>query len=763
MKRFVASLAIVCALGAGSRGDAAPAARNVLFICVDDLRPELNCYGKSQIVSPNIDRLAAGGFQFNRAYIQQAICSPSRTSLMTGLRPDSTLVYELVTHFRDTVPWVETMPQYFAKHGYHSAGIGKIYHGNLNDELSWSEPWVSGGGAHYAITSNGLNKAATENADVSDNTYKDGAVTEVAVAKLAELRTKQPFFYAVGYRKPHLPFTAPKTYWDLYDTPDLELPYTRQHAVDAASYAYTDWGELRSYYGIPANGPVSLDQEKELIHAYYACVSYVDKLIGDLLAALESEGLAGNTIVVLWGDHGWHLGNQNQWCKHTNFERATRIPMIIRVPWMSGGQQLGQLVESVDLYPTLTELCGLPQPSHLQGDSLVPLLENPTLPGDDHALSQYPRSGTMGYSMRTDRHRYTEWRVRNSSTVMARELYDYDLDPGEGTNVVDRAAYAVTASNLAVRMEARLGELSPATGGSAAQLLANNEFDHGLTNWAQTASGSAEVSFNVLPGDGGNGLGDDPLLHVAITNGTENTYRVAIEQTVPAQSNRLYTIRFRARAATNRSIKILWRNKNNAAGACLNLVVPIDAQSRLYEFSNLGLSMTNAADPDAEIRVQFGGDNADVWIDSLEVYALTSFATALRDAGLSGADALLYADADGDRTGNLFEYAFNMNMRAADRIPLAPGIGTNGVPHIAVVGDAGPRALEMEFMRRRGAYDLVYAPEFRGDLISGAWTTATNETVTPIDADWERVRVRDRETTVTAAARFGRVRVRIEP
>jgi len=449
---------------------AEPAVKNVLMIAIDDLRPQLNCYGHTQMKTPHIDALAATGYQFNRAYIQQAVCAPSRTSIMTGLRPDSTRVFDLHTHFRDTVPWVETLPQYLMENGYYTAGIGKIYHGGLNDTLSWSEPWVSGGGTQYVIASNQTHKAAVENADVADNVYKDGAVVEEAILKLSDLKNKQPFFYGVGLRKPHLPFTSPKRYADLYTDADLELPYTRVHALNASRYAYTSWGELRSYYGMPETGPVSLKQEKMLIHGYYACVSYIDKLIGDLLAALEAEGLAENTIVFLWGDHGWHLGNQNQWCKHTNFERATRIPMIIKVPWMPGGEKLDQLVEAVDLYPTIVDLCGLPLPPHLQGESLKPLLENPSLPGKTAAISQYPRGDVMGYSMRTDRYRYIEWRIKNSNLILERELYDHLNDPGEDTNVVNCAGYKSTVSNLAVRLQSRLNEMRPDDRGTSVQL-----------------------------------------------------------------------------------------------------------------------------------------------------------------------------------------------------------------------------------------------------------------------------------------------------
>jgi arylsulfatase A-like enzyme len=754
----------ITTLSLSTASPAPPATTNILMICVDDLRPELRCYGAPQMITPNLDRLAADGYQFNRAYIQQAVCSPSRTSIMTGMRPDSTQVFDLNTHFRDTIPWVEPVPQYLQRYGYYSAGIGKIYHGGFNDELSWNEPWISGGGVSYVVASNSTNKAATEGADVPDSTYMDGAVTDEAILKLADLNAKQPFFYAVGLRKPHLPFTAPKAYWDLYTTTDLVLPHTDSHAVDASSFAYTTWGELRSYYGMPATGPVSDAQEKELIHGYYACVSYIDAQIGRLMDALEAEGLAENTIVVVWGDHGWHLGDHGQWTKHTNFELATRIPMIVKVPWMPGASQIDALTEAVDLYPTLLDLCGLPAPSYLEGDSLVPLLENPALPGDELALSQYPRSGNMGYSMRTDRYRYTEWRVKNSNILVERELYDHFLDPCEDTNVVAHAAYTADVAVLEAQLQARLDELSPASGALGDQLVTNGEFDDGLNGWVQTMNGTASANFNILATDGTNGLGADPLLHMEITDGTIDKYRLAIEQIVPAQSGKLYTIRFEARAAANRNIRILWRNKNNSANAYLSLDIPIDTVGRTYEFTGIQLANLTGTDPDGEIRVQFGGDNADVWIDSLEIYGLTSFASVLGDAGLKGANALIDSDSDGDTAFNIIEYACNLDMTLVDRHTLVPGIGTSGLPTFHLAPTNSFQTLELEYLRRRGAYDLEYIPEFSSNLMSNDWAgPVLPETVVPIDSDWDRVMVQDPETTESATNRFGRVRVLFNP
>ncbi|WP_168433490.1 sulfatase-like hydrolase/transferase [Pontiella sulfatireligans] len=733
----------------------APANPNILMICVDDLRPETRGYGAAQMITPNMDQLASDGYQFNRAYVQQAVCSPSRTSLMTGMRPDSTQVFDLTTNFRDTIPWVETLPQYLQDYGYYSVGIGKVYHGNLNDDLSWSEPWSSGPGVYGSL---GPGNPPTECTNVTDNVYRDGAVTDEAILKLADLKTKQPFFYGVGYVRPHLPFVAPQTYWDMYTTNDLVLPHTDDHAVDASTFAYTSWGELRNYDGIPATGPVSDAQEKELIHGYYASVSYMDAQLGRLMAGLEAEGLADNTIVVVWGDHGWHLGDHGQWTKHTNFERATRIPMIVKVPWMPGASQIDALTEAVDLYPTLLDLCGIPHPVQLEGDSLVPLLQNPDSTGDDDALSQYPRSGNMGYSMRTDRYRYTEWRVQNSNIFVERELYDHFLDPREDTNVVAHAEYADDVASLEAQLQARLDELNPPSNASGDNLVVNGEFEDGLNNWSENIHADATVSFATV------GAAPDLELYVDITDGTTSPYKIALEQIVPAQAGKLYTFRFEARAAADRELRILWRNKNNNTNAYLQLDVPIDTVSRSYEFTGIQLDYLSGVDPDAEIRLQFGGDDADVWIDSIEIYAETSFAATLVEAGLSGADALLDADADSDTVINLFEYAFNLDMTTNDYHVLLPGIGTSGLPTYQIADTNSFQALELEYLRRCGAYDLEYIPEFTSNLVSNVWISPVlTETVVPIDSDWERVTVRDLETTETATNRFGRIRILFKP
>ena len=442
--------------------DAAPARPNVLFIAIDDLRPELSCYGDTLVKSPNIDRLAASGLLFERAYCQQAVCSPSRTSLLTGLRPDSTHVYDLTTHFRTTVPDVVTLPQHFKNNGYVTAWWGKLFHANLLDPISWTrqgqqmEPanwraYVTEANKEIADRNKGAGPAF-ERADVPDNAYPDGKIAEKAIETLREIKNK-PFFLAVGFYKPHLPFTAPKKYWDLYQRSDFKIPARQTPPDNAPALASTGWGELRNYADIPAKGPLADEQARNLIHGYHACVSYTDAQIGKVLDELKRLGLEKNTIVVLWGDHGWKLGDYGQWCKHTNFEIDTRVPLMVRVPGMkTAGQKTKALVELVDLYPFLCDAANLPKPAHLQGTSFAPLLSKPNRSWNETTLSQYPRGNDiMGYSLRTDRYRFTRW-LKSDGTVVATELYDLQKDPNSTMNVAAEGDYKAEIPKLEAQL-----------------------------------------------------------------------------------------------------------------------------------------------------------------------------------------------------------------------------------------------------------------------------------------------------------------------
>jgi len=444
---------------------------NILFIAVDDLRPEFGAYGFDYIKSPNLDRLARAGLVFDRAYCQQAVCSPSRTSLMTGARPDTTKVWDLETHFRVAIPQVVTLGQHFKQHGYFVQGMGKIYHGSLNDEPTWTVPWQTPKAMQYALPENiALNerrfdtepdgaakkkgakskKQATpknsrgpafEGADVPDNTYQDGKVAELAVATLQELsKKKEPFFLAVGFTKPHLPFVAPKKYWDLYDPTKIQLAPNKFRQKDAPDFAVLPGGELRSYHGIP-EGSIPDDLARKLKHGYYAAISYMDAQLGKVLDELDRLGRRENTVIVLWGDHGWKLGEHDAWCKHSNTQNDVHAPLLLSVPGMKhAGRHTSALVEFVDIYPTLSELAGLPLPSHLEGSSFVPVLNDPKRSWKSAVFTQYPRpqnGGLMGYSMVTRDHRFTVWVKRDDpSRIEAMELYDHRVDPQENVNVV---------------------------------------------------------------------------------------------------------------------------------------------------------------------------------------------------------------------------------------------------------------------------------------------------------------------------------------
>jgi arylsulfatase A-like enzyme len=418
---------------------------------------------------------------FRRAYCQQAVCSPSRTSLLTGLRPDSTKVYDLVTHFRKTIPNVVTLPQRFKNEGYHVVGMGKIYHGSLDDPQSWSEPHRNGGGAAYVLPENQRIMAAAaaatkkgdknakkatargapvEMADVPDSAYHDGSLADMAVEKLRMFKQgKQPFFLAVGFLKPHLPFTSPKKYWDLYDPQKLKAADNPFAPKNSLPYTLTDFGELRAYEGVPKKGPVSEEMARQLVHGYRAATSFTDANIGRVLDALDQLDLRKNTIVVLWGDHGWKLGEHGSWCKHTNLENDTHTVLIVSAPGAkANGQACDRLVEFVDIYPTLCDLAGIPAPSRLEGTSMRPLLSDPAREWKSAAFSQYPRNyegrALMGYAMATDRYRFVEWRDKNTGEALSHELYDHQTDPEENESLAASPQHQQLVKQLASQLKA---------------------------------------------------------------------------------------------------------------------------------------------------------------------------------------------------------------------------------------------------------------------------------------------------------------------
>ena len=442
---------------------------NVLLILVDDLKPAIGCYGDNAAITPNMDALARRGMQFDMAYCNQAVCAPSRFTLMLGAHSTSTGLYGLGSHLRKAWPGAVTMPQYFAKHGYRTESLGKVFHighGNQGDPESFSvphfhdkvieylDPESTDGGKltreEALFTNQKLGQirslprgAAYESPVVNDTDYADGRVADETVKRLKAAKQRlgkdgTPFFITAGFVRPHLPFSAPKKYWDMHDPANLPMPVNKAFPKDAPKVALKRGGEIAAFKPVPPNGEIDEELTRKLIHGYYASTSYVDAQIGKVTSALEQLGLAKETIVVLWGDHGWHLGDLSIWTKHTNFEQANRIPIIVIAPGLAKqGSATGQLAETVDLYPTLAELAGLPAPSGPQpidGVSLVPVLKNPKARVRDHAFHAYPR-GKLGRAIRTERYRLVEWKNHAKPDEAAEyELYDYQSDHNEMQN-----------------------------------------------------------------------------------------------------------------------------------------------------------------------------------------------------------------------------------------------------------------------------------------------------------------------------------------
>ena len=488
---------------------------NILFIAIDDLRPELGCYGSADVLSPNLDKLASEGRRFDRAYCQEAICAPSRASIMTGARPDTTGITHNYVKIRELNPDIVTMPQHFRAHGYETFFTGKIYHQGDADEHSWSrepdpsalpfaplnKPYALAGNlaihqqnkkemiAKYGdAAKRGLGTGpAYESADVADHVYKDGYNTELGIATMKEVvaEGEKPFFMALGFHKPHLNWVAPKKYWDMYDREKLALTTQTEGPEGGVEMGLHASFELRTRHGIPKSGPIDDELARTLLHAYYACISYVDAQVGKAIAALEEAGVRDNTIIIVWSDHGWHLGEMGIWGKATNYEIATRVPMIAWTPEMKHrGEPTNGLVELVDIFPTLCELSGVPPLERLEGRSFSPLLEDPDQPWKKIAISQFPSPALrewaanplspemretyfgplisevetrikkqqgevwnrelfeqhlMGYSVRSDRYRLVLWRDQRDPEAepVFVELFDHQEDPGETVNVAN--------------------------------------------------------------------------------------------------------------------------------------------------------------------------------------------------------------------------------------------------------------------------------------------------------------------------------------
>ncbi len=500
MKKAGIAILFLGLLLAGCKNEE-PASPNVLLVIFDDLRPELGCYGNEIIKTPGLDAFAEEGLTFMNAYCQAAVCAPSRASFMTGLRPDSNMVWHLGDEFRKLLPDVVTIPQYFHSNGYYTVSIGKIFHNHMPDSVSFDEPDLRPAqyrtpemvdrDAESFYYDEGLNEelaevrekrlAANPNAyaggwaygravecsDAPDDAFYDGAQTDLAIETLERLKkSDQPFFMAMGYFRPHLPFVAPKKYWDLYNRDSIPPAPNPFIPVNSPIMAMNSMYELTGCYDMeyvkhPSVFHLSEDTAKLLKHGYYASVSYVDACFSRLMESLKDLGLDDNTIVVVLGDHGWKLGEHGSWCKQTNYEIDTRVPLIIRSPGKAANKKTAGLTELVDIYPTLCDLAGLKVPGYLQGESLVPLLDNPDKPFKEFVYSQFHRvpkvspdgQRYMGYSVRSGRYRYVEWyhwnfKTKKATEYEARELYDHQDDPEENYNVSEDPAYAEVIAGL---------------------------------------------------------------------------------------------------------------------------------------------------------------------------------------------------------------------------------------------------------------------------------------------------------------------------
>lgn len=472
--------------------EAADSRPNVLFIASDDMRPQLGCYGDPIVKSPNIDKLASRGMVFERSYVQQALCSPSRISMLSGRYPATTQIFEIGRTLRTTMPDITTLPQHFKNNGYDTRSIGKIYHVGIDDDASWTVPAVQAKKPRYsAATAESVRQyvaaakvrgevlpqkgkgsrmsavPAFEAVDCADGDLLDGDAANMGIDQLHEhaKTPDKPFFLAVGFANPHVPWISPKKYWDLYDPKTFPLATNEFVPKGAPVFAATSGNDFRSYRDVP-QGPLPEDYKRQCLHGYYAAISYVDAQVGRLLTTLEETGLAKNTIVVFWSDHGYYMGEHTWWgAKHNNYEGATRNCFIVAVPGMkAAGTKTQALVQAVDIAPTLSELCGLPANSEFQGRSLKTILDDPRASVNDAAFSWYPKDGWLGVAMRTDKWRYVEW-TKKGQTVQ-RELYDMVRDKQNDVNVADKPEHVKVIESLSRQMRERfpVQEFTPPPG-----------------------------------------------------------------------------------------------------------------------------------------------------------------------------------------------------------------------------------------------------------------------------------------------------------
>ena len=424
--------------------------KNILFIMVDDLRPELNIYGENKIISPHIDALATSGVVFNRAYSNVPVCGASRASLLTGIRPTSKRFLRYNASIKKETPNALNLVKHLKNEGYTTISNNKITHLKYDIE-EWDEEWYPSSKKwrnyiskeNILLESNGKHGYAYESPDVDDDAYNDGETANKSIQDLKNLKaTGKPFFLAVGFVKPHLPFNAPKKYWDLYDFNKIELPKNNQFQANVPNRARHLWGELRYYKDIPKKGQVSNEMAKKLIHGYYASVSYVDAQVGKLIKGLDDLGMRENTTIILVGDHGWSLMEHGLWVKHSNFEVALQVPLIISDSNIQKNKKTNSIAELVDLYPSICDLANISKPDHLEGNSLTNALQNPSKIFKNKAYARYQK----GETLIADNFFYTEWQI-NDKTI-AKMLYDHNTDPDENRNLAVEDQYKIVMDSL---------------------------------------------------------------------------------------------------------------------------------------------------------------------------------------------------------------------------------------------------------------------------------------------------------------------------
>ena len=434
---------------------------NILFIAVDDLRPELNFYGATHIHSPNLDKLASQSLVFDRAYCSVPTCGASRASILTGLRPTKNRFLTFDTRIDEQVPEAVTLPKLFKNNGYTTISNGKVLHVPVDSKSDWDEVWRPGKETlnyfnqdNQELISQRQRGNPFEAAAVDEDQYLDGKIAAKGIADLKKLKNAgKPFFLAVGFMKPHLPFNAPQQYWDMYPEENINLPESYQQPKTTPSNAFHNFGELRTYSNVPQKGPLNNEMAKQLIQGYYACVSFVDAQIGKVLHELESSGLAENTIVVLWGDHGWNLGEHQLWCKHCTFETSLHSPLLIKVPGKTNGRHVPNITEFVDIYPSLVELAGLKIPENqLEGESFVQLI-NGKERSKNYAVSKFKDAVTL---IKGD-YFYTEW-TNDEGIAYERMLFDHKTDPLELYNLAEKEEYKELVTQLAIELREKWGK-----------------------------------------------------------------------------------------------------------------------------------------------------------------------------------------------------------------------------------------------------------------------------------------------------------------